>query len=540
MLPDKVIKKWGIILIICLLLSSTIVSASLWDFITGAAPFRVIKDNTEDEKPSIFVELFRNIFRSEANQQVYCTDSDSGIDYENIGTVSGQGLTGVYEMTDYCAGGELWEFYCNQNDYATYEPSIDCESILSIGARCSNGSCVEEFCLDMDSGDHSTRGDIIYSEGDSLFLKSGTESHPTEFICENGTKTSEFMSCDGDTHEVVGACINETIEWESFINWMDSKGYAQEIIDYYQQIYADPDPDYSEYLVKYSVNKYWQRHPENFNSIYKNSQPGEEINLSIIEIYPIDAGWINKISTEELAANEGLSLEEYLQTIADPISKGLGRDVNIQLIKKYMNYSEYLFCDDCYYQYVIESDTVYVKNNIMRILQEDITWTEHAVEGYIDTDKYQLTDEQRTFFISSELVPQEASGSVYVFMGGISPDNYFLPGLVYSGATGAAYSEDSVVFCLTPYYIHIVYLHEIGHLLTLPHSYVNYDYNKPLGVPTVMLSSMDDWPCVDVALSNDPDYLSFAPIERYVIEPQSSFDNDLEFVEDYNEVLLCP
>tara|TARA_Y100000310_G_scaffold265358_2_gene276379 strand:+ start:10652 stop:12289 length:1638 start_codon:yes stop_codon:yes gene_type:complete len=544
-------KKVMILLFLILLLSLSIVSASFWDFLTGGVSFRnenqdedinsKILDPLDKIKKESFLERFQKFFYKEKNQQqiIYCSDSDGGIDYDNQGTVSGEGLTGVYEMTDYCVGGRLWEFYCNQDDFATYEPSIDCEDILGAGATCYNGSCIEEFCWDLDDGNYSIRGDTIFSDPNSTFLQAYTESHSNEIICENGTRVYEYMACDENTHEIVGACINETVEWDQFINWMDDKGYDPEIIDYYLQIYTNPDPDYAEYLIKHSILKNWQRHPDNLYMLYKNSQPDEEINLSIIEVYPTDAGWINKISTEELAANEGLSLEEYLQTIAEPISKGLGRDVNIQLIKRYIDYSEYFFCDDCYYQYVIEPDTVYVKNDTMRILQEDITWTEHVVEGYIDTDKYELIDEQRSFFISDGLVPQEAPGSVYVFMGGISPDNYFFSGFVDSTFTCEAFSEDSIVFCQTPYYIPIVYLHEIGHLLNLAHGYVNWDYNRPLGVPTVMLSSMDDWPCVDVILSNDPDYLSFAPIERYVIEPYSGFENEEEFVEYYNELLLC-
>jgi hypothetical protein len=74
---------------------------------------------------------------------VPCSDTDAGLEYNVQGTVTGEGVSQPYSMTDYCAGGELWEFYCNQDGFATYEAAVDCEQVMGADYKCFHGECVQ-------------------------------------------------------------------------------------------------------------------------------------------------------------------------------------------------------------------------------------------------------------------------------------------------------------------------------------------------------------------------------------------------------------
>lgn len=71
--------------------------------------------------------------KSTSTRALTCTDTDQGKNYATKGTATDSSGTTV---SDYCSGSRtLYESYCNQNGYASYE-SVDCDK------GCSGGVCL--------------------------------------------------------------------------------------------------------------------------------------------------------------------------------------------------------------------------------------------------------------------------------------------------------------------------------------------------------------------------------------------------------------
>ncbi|MBT4417309.1 hypothetical protein HOC80_04370 [archaeon] len=509
------------VVIITILIMST-ASAGFFDFLTGKAIKEIDFDNA---KPSIISKLFnRN----------YCIDSDE--DLIDPSKEKGRVLTSTQTFEDYCIDtNHVKEYFCPKGLFKRSvfgSKTIECDA----DEICEDGACIDS-CWDLDSGDHTVRGETIYEDPNNAILQVATESWTeTEFVCELGALGYEYYTCQEDN--LFGICLNKEDEWDYFMDWLQQKNYDPEIINYYEEKYENLDVEYSEALVSYSVFGNQIRDSNSFFNTYKNSLQNEPITIKLIEIYPLEQDWIYKKSSEQVADTLNQQIENYLQEKADRISVAFGRDIELEIEQITINYTEFFFCDDCDYTFVSQQDIVYVNNNTFLTYQEDYTWVEQNINGYIEIGEF--IDEQRLYFISEDLVPLEP-GATYVFMGGISPDNYYLGGVPQLETGCGADLYDSRVMCAEVGVAYTSMVHELGHLLSLPHSVVSGDANRPLGLPTVMFGSFDDWPCADSSYWYDEDYsITYAPHERYAIEPHEGFEDVEEFVYNYNEALLCP
>jgi len=510
-------------LVICVILISilliSVTSAGFFEFITG----NPVKDMPLDiaTRPS-FVDRIFNLD--------YCIDTDK--DLIDPSEEKGRVLTSTQVFEDYCIDiDHVKEYFCPNGLFKKFNfnsRTIECDS----DEVCEDGACVKA-CWDLDNGDYTIRGEVIYS--DQELLQVATESWTeTEFICDLGTWVYEYYTCQDD--DIFGICVDKEDEWDIFMDWLEQKDYDQEIIDYYEEKYNDIDVEYSEALVSYSVFRNQLRESNSFFSLYKNVLQNEPITIKLIEVYPLEQDWIYKRSSEQIA--DPLQIEDYLQEKVDRLSIALGRAINLEVEQMTINYSEFFFCDDCDYNFVSEPDTYYVNGNTFLTYQEDNTWLEYNINGYIEIGE--LIDEQRLYFISEELVPNEP-GATYIFMGGISPEGYYLGGVPSLETGCGADLYDSRIMCTDVSTAYTSIVHELGHLLGLPHGVVNGDANRPLGLPTVMFGSFPDWPCADSSYWYGENYsITYSPIERYAIEPYEGFENEEDFVDNYNEALLCP
>jgi hypothetical protein len=140
---------------------------------------------------------------------VPCSDTDAGLEYDEQGTVSGTGISQPYSMTDYCAAGKLWEFYCNQDGFATYERAVDCEAVIGSGYECLNGECV----LLYDDGD----GDGILDDGDFSGIAGdnpciGGNTVNCDDNCINDPNTNQDDSDNDEAGDVCDNCVNDANE----------------------------------------------------------------------------------------------------------------------------------------------------------------------------------------------------------------------------------------------------------------------------------------------------------------------------------------
>ncbi len=327
---------------------------------------------------------------------------------------------------------------------------------------------------------------------------------------------------------------NPQTDWQVFINWMAEIGYDSSLIDYYEDKHSNPDPEYAEAMNAYLELRSLAINDDSFFSIYKNSNQGDQINLKIIEVYPTEPGWILERSSEFNAANQGLSLAEYLGTTEAFFATSLGREINIEVEKKYISYDDFFFSDDLY---TTESDpsTFYVNGDTFAPYAVTEEFSEYQTIGtYVPFAG--RTEEQQAFFVDPVLGPNEP-GAVYVFMGGITPDNYAFEALnLYTLSVGCVgLSSDSYIFCSDAGTARTSFIHEQGHVLRLPHAAVYEDTNRQLGVPTV-LGSSPDWPCL--VWTNEFTH-RYSPLERYALEPYDGFENEENAVNNYNEHVLC-
>jgi len=131
-----------------------------------------------------------------------CSDSDSGIDYYDKGTVSGYYKNQYYSKTDSCNDQTLTEFYCQGSK--AYSQTYTC----SYG--CVNGACVKQpnTCSDTDNGNIYQKGTVSgifqgqsYSYSDYC-SQSGTNIH--EYSCNNGLVVNTNYVCTAGCDN--GAC----------------------------------------------------------------------------------------------------------------------------------------------------------------------------------------------------------------------------------------------------------------------------------------------------------------------------------------------
>jgi hypothetical protein len=435
-----------------------------------------------------------------------------------------------------------------EDDYeiTIYEETFsDCD-LMSCGAdqMCYGGECVDT-CLDLDGGyDPYTRGELIYLSEDSSLLQiyddgAGISPSMQERYCENGEPAWELYTCPVDSGG--GACMDKEEEWDNFLAWLDDHGYVQEIIDYYDALHEDPD--YEDWMIDAYIGYRNSIEDENsIFSIYKNSQQGEPLVLKMTEFYPIEDGWTLKRSTEQWAEIKEKTMSEFLEEKAEALSLGLGREVVIELVKRYVSYDDLFFSGGIDYEILYAPQTVYVANGTSHVgmYPTEYDWEEVVTDGFYDFAIYSDDtdyDQLSLLFKSSDLV-MDAPGGIYVFMGEISPDNLFLSafGTLMTGCSASSFG----IGCGDVGSGYSLWGHELGHLLHLQHGYVSAsNLDKPMGMPTIMGGTLDDWPCYNDGNSDWHD-TTYAPIERYAIEPHDGFEDEEEFVQEYNEALLCP
>jgi len=168
-----------------------------------------------------------------------CIDTDSvifpTINYSMQGTMS---ATNIYNVTDYCSGDFVVEFYCD--NATTYHPTAILYDCGGIGQTCVGGACVAPVsngtCFDSDSVSYPT---INYNISGVVSANNGSNltTHPDfclgntlyEYYCFNSTNSIAFNithSCAGDGLICTnGRCLVNTSPSLNCSTYTDSYSY---------------------------------------------------------------------------------------------------------------------------------------------------------------------------------------------------------------------------------------------------------------------------------------------------------------------------
>jgi len=391
------------------------------------------------------------------------------------------------------------------------------------------GQCTTT-CIDFDDGDPDIFGLTVFSRDDGDSIKMGVDNFSREVTCMEGEITHVDVECEYE--EINSTCLNQEVRWNKFLQWMGDQGYDQQIIDYYQAEYDNPDPEYATFLAEYLLYRDMATEPDSFYQSFKTSTYNTPYTLKMVEIYPTEPGWTYKRNTTYYAESRGQIVEEYLAERSEEMSLALGKKINVELEQYSIDYDEYIWGSENY-DYKYEPFTQYKNGDMSANYQVDENWSEYSIDGYYSTLDT-IDQDQLSLFISPDYIPT-SPGASFVFMGATSPENYYFYGSPYMTQGCYGQFSQSYITCSELGNAYTTFTHELGHLFNLPHATVHYEpAYKKLGMPTVLGASTDDWPCLDPGA-----WPLLSPIERYVIEPESGFDYGTEAVNHYNEALLC-
>ena len=128
-----------------------------------------------------------------------CTDSDSGIDYYNKGTVDYVGSDGVAgTMIDFCESGRIYEYSCDvSSGYKYLSHEFDCEYGCENGACITNPTCGDGVCgvgpiilLDYRTSELAESQSFVYDGEDYEVDILGISDSNTAVITVNGVSKS--------------------------------------------------------------------------------------------------------------------------------------------------------------------------------------------------------------------------------------------------------------------------------------------------------------------------------------------------------------
>ena len=74
-----------------------------------------------------------------------CTDTDGGVNYLVRGTATSTNQSGSYNVTDFCDGANINEYYCGSGNVVVSYGL--CSSFVGSGSTCVNGACTQNSSL---------------------------------------------------------------------------------------------------------------------------------------------------------------------------------------------------------------------------------------------------------------------------------------------------------------------------------------------------------------------------------------------------------
>ncbi|PIN79442.1 hypothetical protein COV16_04185 [Candidatus Woesearchaeota archaeon CG10_big_fil_rev_8_21_14_0_10_34_8] len=158
-----------------------------------------------------------------ARLEIYCSDSDSGNNPEEKGTLNMRTVSAEKTYTDSCTWddfsryGYLREHWCDGDD--SDAANLACDS----DQACYDGACrTIDSCSDSDGDDGYEYGTVTMSyttDGVSNSVEysdtcSGSD-YVTEYLCDNIYLESDLVKCDLGYDCVDGACVEETCTSDS-------------------------------------------------------------------------------------------------------------------------------------------------------------------------------------------------------------------------------------------------------------------------------------------------------------------------------------